>query len=208
MKKSMARVLAALEGRATYIPESPCARGHLLRITAGGSCIECRRMKEKERYHKDPAKTKKRTSKKYYANVEHSRAVHNTFHHKNKSVLNSLARVRSAEWRLKNPDHAGTKVSKKAYKIANPGKTRAHVAQRRAAKMQRTPAWLTPDDFWLIEQAYDLAILRTQMFGFSWHVDHIIPLQGKYVSGFHVPCNLQVIPGTENIRKANKHLPA
>ncbi len=208
MKKSMARVAAALAGQATYIPESPCARGHLLRITSGGSCIECRRMKEKERYHKDPAMTKARTAKKYYANAEHTRAMHNAFHHKNKKVLNVLARVRSADWRLKNPNHAGAKASKKAYKVANPGKTMAHTVKRRVAKMQRTPAWLTSADFWLIEQAYDLAALRTKMFGFSWHVDHIIPLQGKYVSGFHVPCNLQVIPGAENIRKANKHLPA
>jgi hypothetical protein len=39
------------------------------------------------------------------------------------------------------------------------------------------------------------------MFGFEWHVDHVIPLQGKKVSGFHVPSNIQVIPASENVRK-------
>ena len=79
----------------------------------------------------------------------------------------------------------------------------ANAAKNRAAKMQRTPKWLTEDDLWIIKQAYKLAALRTKMLGFSWHVDHIIPLQGKLVSGLHVPWNLQVIPAVENISKNN-----
>lgn len=208
MKKSMARVLAAREGQATYVPEAPCRRGHLLRSTTWGGCIECRRVAEKERYYKDPQKTKAQTAKKYSANAELIRAKRRIAHHKNKNIENALSRVRSAEWRAKNPNHANTKAAKKAYKDANSGKVRADTVKRRTAKMQRTPAWLTEDDFWLMEQAYELAALRTEMFGFAWHVDHVLPLQGKYVSGLHTPYNLQVIPASENIRKANKHLPA
>jgi hypothetical protein len=37
-----------------------------------------------------------------------------------------------------------------------------------------------------------------------WHVDHIIPLQGDLVSGLHVPSNLQVMRGVENVRKNKK----
>lgn len=36
------------------------------------------------------------------------------------------------------------------------------------------------------------------------HVDHVIPLLGKRVSGLHVEGNLAVIPATENIRKGNR----
>jgi hypothetical protein len=68
----------------------------------------------------------------------------------------------------------------------------------------RYPKWITADDRWMIEQAYELAALRTKIFGFSWHVDHIAPLQGKTVSGLHVPTNLQVIPAVDNIRKGNR----
>jgi hypothetical protein len=78
-------------------------------------------------------------------------------------------------------------------------------AKRRSARIQRTPAWLTADDHWMIEQVYELAALRTKMFGFAWHVDHIVPLQGKRVSGLHTPYNLQVIPGRDNLRKNNRY---
>lgn len=99
---------------------------------------------------------------------------------------------------------------KKRYKQTLNGKTkaRANDAKRRAELLRRTPSWLTEEDFWMIEQSYELAQLRSKLFGFAWHVDHIIPLQGKTVSGLHVPQNLQVIPWIDNVKKANRYLPA
>lgn len=91
-------------------------------------------------------------------------------------------------WRLKNAHINAKKESK-----------------RRAAKLQRIPIWLTKDDHWLIEETYSLAALRTKMFGFPWHVDHVLPLQGKVVSGLHVPLNLRVITGRENAVKHNRY---
>ncbi len=92
-----------------------------------------------------------------------------------------------------------------AWAKANPHKRNAIEARRRIAKINRTPKWLTEDDHWVIEQAYELASMRAVLFGFSWHVDHIIPLQGTNVSGLHVPNNIQVIPGVINLRKTNKY---
>lgn len=207
MKKDMARALAKELGQKTYVPQAPCRRGHSLR-SISGTCIECRKIKEKMRYHANPEETKIKVAKKYQKNAEKLREKRRAWYAEHKEKEKAIAKIRSAEWRAKNPHHAGVAEVKKKWKQENPHKVRADTIKRRVAKMRRTPAWLTEEDYWMIEQAYELAILRSKMFGFKWHVDHVIPLQGKNVSGFHVPTNLQVIPWIENISKANKYLPA
>ena len=207
MKKDMNRVLAKELGHTTYVPEAPCRRGHSLR-SIHGTCIECRKMQEKARYRANPEETKKKVAEKYQKNAQKNREKRRAWYAEHKEKEKALAKIRSAEWRAKNPNHAGAAEAKKKWKQENPHKVRADTIKRRVAKMQRTPAWLTEEDYWMIEQAYELAALRTKMFGFSWHVDHVIPLQGKKASGLHVPTNLQVIPWIENISKANKYLPA
>ena len=125
--------------------------------------------------------------------------------------------VKAKQWRDKNKDKQAVAI--KAWREQNPEKLKsiykdwaqrnrdkvnAKWMQREAGKKNRTPDWLTVDQLWMIEQAYDIAAKRKQIFGFDWHVDHIVPLQGKTVSGLHVPWNLQVIPAVENQRKSNK----
>jgi 5-methylcytosine-specific restriction endonuclease McrA len=104
-------------------------------------------------------------------------------------------------WRAKSVAHI--QAYSKEYRSKNKELTNYLCQKRKIALLNRTPNWLTQDDFWLIEEAYELAGKRTKLFGFSWHVDHIVPLRGKTVSGLHVPNNLQVIPWLDNQRKTN-----
>lgn len=103
---------------------------------------------------------------------------------------------------LANPDKKT--AARKKWVLENPGKDTAAKAKNSQARKKRVPTWLSDEDLWIIEQAYELAALRTKLFGFKWHVDHIIPLNGKKVSGLHVPANIQVIPWIDNLRKSNQ----
>lgn len=102
-------------------------------------------------------------------------------------------------------DPARFTAYRKTNSLNNPDAMLARSAKNRASKKGKVPSWLTPDDYFLIREAFHLALLRKKMFGFTWHVDHVIPLKGKLVCGLHVPENLQVIPSTANKRKHNKY---
>ena len=117
---------------------------------------------------------------------------------KNKEA--AVARVRA--WRIANPEKRIEQ--NKRYASKYPYKIVAKTVKYTSAKDKRTPVWLTDIDFERIETQYKLAAILTKLWGEPWHVDHIIPLRGKMVSGLHVPSNLQVIRGIENSRKNNK----
>lgn len=91
------------------------------------------------------------------------------------------------------------------WKANNKGKVNANTALRHAAKMQRTPKWLSKEHKLHIRCLYQLAAMRTKESGLEWHVDHVVPLQGDTVNGLHVPWNLRVIPALDNMAKGNRY---
>lgn len=56
----------------------------------------------------------------------------------------------------------------------------------------------------VVLEAHDLRKRRNDITGFEWHVDHIVPLVNKFVSGLHIWSNLQVIPKVLNLIKGNR----
>lgn len=76
---------------------------------------------------------------------------------------------------------------------ANPQRCQAHNAKRHADKLKRTPAWADLD---AISFFYEC---RPK----GCHVDHVVPLRGKTISGLHIETNLQWLPARQNLRKSN-----
>ena len=146
------------------------------------------------------------------ANKEKASLYQKEYYAKNKDE--QLARVK--KWRAANPEKIKdaekrryvkhkTKINVRTalWKKTNPYKVNAYNTKRKKHVKLRTPKWLTDVDFERIKTQYRLAEILTKLHNETWHVDHIIPLQGKMVSGLHVPSNLQVIKGSENCSKQN-----
>lgn len=93
-------------------------------------------------------------------------------------------------------------LRKKQWKLDNKGYVNYIGNERRIAKINRTPKWANLD---AIKDVYEeCAVLIKRHGPRSYHVDHIVPLKGKNVSGLHVEYNLQILEAIENIKKGNK----
>lgn len=108
--------------------------------------------------------------------------------------------ARTALWMALNPEK--TRANAKACRQRNPDKEAAKVQRRNAAKLNATPFWANQD---AINKHYMNARYLTEVTGQIHHVDHIVPLRGKFVCGLHVEYNLRAIPHFLNTRKGNKH---
>jgi 5-methylcytosine-specific restriction endonuclease McrA len=132
------------------------------------------------------------------------------------SALEQYHAQRREEARRDAADRAKDEAARAAYKrlleLAKPARlaeakelrkalVRHHAAKRRASKIQRTPAWADLD---AIRAVYAEARRLTVETGVEHHVDHAVPLQGETVCGLHVEWNLQILTGSENIRKKNR----
>lgn len=103
------------------------------------------------------------------------------------------------KWYVENKESVNSSAT--AYWKARPGAKAAHCAKRRAAKLNRTPPWA---NLRKIAAVYELVNWASKFTDEPLTVDHIIPLQGRKVSGLHVHENLQALTLSENSAKGNK----
>lgn len=101
---------------------------------------------------------------------------------------------KAAKWQRENRDHINKRHREN-------GSSAASTARYRAAKRKQTPVWASEK---VILSIYRAAARLTKQTGVQYEVDHIEPIQGRFVSGLHVECNLRVITSTENKIKGNR----
>jgi len=198
--KVITRKEAIDQGLPRYFTGKSCKHGHIAeRYVLNWTCVVCHAEKCAEyqpkwrsanphkaaEYSQKYSETHKAQTKKWReSNKSRCAETQRNWNAKNREKRNELSRV----WRSEN----------QAVMLA-------HVKKRKLDKIDRTPKWLNADDFWMMTEIQEIALLRTKVTGIAWHVDHVIPLRGKIVSGLHTPLNLRVIPAYENMKKGNRY---
>lgn len=178
--KIISRAEAKQLGLKKYFSGEKCTKGHLSeRYTSKGSCIECLndyRLQNPEKFKVNQAKSRAK-------NQEKNNQYRRLYYKNNKEKCFNAVK----SWGQRNK-----------YLL------QFYVRKRQAAKLNRTPSWLSNADMFEIECIYKYcASLRS--IGLNYVVDHIIPLQGQIVSGLHVPSNLQIMHASENSTKGNRY---
>ena len=122
---------------------------------------------------------------------------------RNKHDSKKNAVAAAARWKKQNPDKV--RQYRQTSYARNPQAWIAAARKREHAKLRRTPSWESELTEFVSMEALRLRDLRAATVGGVWEVDHVIPLQGKNVSGFHVWNNLRVIPQAVNRSKYNRY---
>ena len=179
----MTRSEALQTNLSLYNTGKPCKYGHLSdRYTSSKHCVECKLLQAKTWAVLNP--DKKASIKKEYRN-------------RNKESIFA----QDKKYRALNKDKLF--FSSKIWNVNNKDKCCLYATQSKLKRLSRVPKWLSKDDRKLIQSMYDRAKELTKLTGVKHHVDHIVPLRGKTVSGLHVPSNLQILQADVNMRKSN-----
>lgn len=154
-----------------------------------------------EFYFKNKEKINFKSKKYYLENSEKIKAKSKEYYNNKLDYIKKYnqtpeRKLKQNERAKRYYDNHTEDVKKKALKYAkdHPELFRARNAKREAQKRLRFPKWASGI---MIEFIY-------KMCSEGYDVDHIIPLQGKNISGLHVPWNLQYLLSKDNRQKSNK----
>jgi len=132
-------------------------------------------------------------------NIERRKQYMDEYRAANKEQIQKQRRGYHQKYYADNADTLKRNVIQ--YAKNNRGRVNALCLKRHADKLKRTPAWA---DHERSTAYYDVCAFFNEVNGYTkYHVDHIIPLRGRKVSGLHVHNNLQVILASENASKGN-----
>jgi len=185
-----------------YYTGNPCKNGHICeRYTSDRQCKECK----KESYNNYKLTKSYKSWKKEYKKgdaYKKSKAICDK-----KYALKNKEKVRA--YKIKYKDTEKSKEANARYlkgtTYNSPEATEKRRASKRASQAKRRVCVNSSLSAYYQEEILKI-YLKAQKMGAGYHVDHIIPINGKNVTGLHVPWNLQIISSTENIKKSNKIL--
>ena len=146
-------------------------------------CRKCDSIRAKEWYAENREKRLQSCKKYRENNLELCKNRTNTYYKNNKEKI---------------------KVYQKQYRDSDKSKGASKRARYRAKLSNRTPKWLSKEDLKLIDAKYAIARWLSIVVGVNYEVDHIVPLNGRTVSGLHVPHNLSIVKESENRAKGNR----
>ena len=143
-----------------------------------------------------------------YKDLEKKKATQKAYNEANKDKIKAYNEAYYEASKEKRKAHYEAnkdkiKAQKKVYYEANSAKyiERATFRKKLLNKLQR-PSWYNSK---LVNKIYNECHKLNKIAGFiKYHVDHIVPLQGKNVSGLHVQDNLEIILASANLSKSNK----
>ena len=163
-------------------------------------CNKCGEVKPLDQFYKDRPDCKqcKRLQGKAYRQANKDKIAAYCLQNREKRAANSAAYHKANKVKIL----ARKAEYLKLHYRANKSKYVGYAAKRHAAKLKATPEWA---DSKCIQSYYDVANFFNEINGYiKYHVDHVVPLQGKNVSGLHVHQNLRVVLASENLGKSNK----
>lgn len=140
-------------------------------------CRECTSEYRKKHYRKNVSRVKELSKSYYQSNKDTYLKQHADYRDNNREKMRQI----TADWAKENK-----------------GRCNAKSRQYQLSKKNRCPKWLTEIDKEKIRLMYENCPE-------GYEVDHIYPLQGKNVSGLHVPDNLQYLSIEQNRKKSNKY---
>jgi hypothetical protein len=168
---------------------------------ASGVCIQCADIKNKAYKPKNLGglDTCKTCSSCKLSKPLNKFYKHNTGQFGVTSKCKDCRGIYLADWYVRNQTRAAKNSANWASN--NLHKKRSYTAKRRAAILKATPVWV---DLNAIQEIYKQADLLSKEYNDKYEVDHIVPLQGKNVSGLHVQWNLQIMHRSDNRSKGNR----
>ena len=159
------------------------------------ACTKCGEVKPLEKFKVD--------SRNNSGRAENCKECNNASYRKYYADNRDKELARGKKYREDNRDVIAASY-RKYYAENRDKKLAAKNAKRRAAQLEQIPSWSDDDDLEAIKKVYENCRLMSILTGIPHEVDHIIPLQGEDIRGFHHSTNLAVISADENRSKSNK----